>query len=787
MSDQIVSNFSQGVSQQAAQQRRDSQCESQFDCFNSPVDGAGARPPTEIVKVFPGKTLTGALFTELERGGTENYLAGVYNALPFAINLDSGVEGAITGGNGDGYLTAIGGALPRDQFRAQAVEDVTFIASRLLAPAMASTVSATRYPEALVFVRAPAFDAWYRLKLRGPASIDAFVRTKDSSGSGPTEARTVEIAEALKVLIDGVSGYTASTEGSLIYITRPDHADFTIEANDDNGDDFMYAFKGFCSSYSKLPRKGFDGFILEVQGESKTQADNYYVQFQGASSTGSWVEVVGPNVKTTIDKATMPHTLTITGLNTFTYGSQDWSTRIAGDEDTSPDPSFIGRRLRDLFYHKSRLGFLTEGGAVWSKTRFPYTFWADTLQTVLATAPVDVRLVAGGKGSSFPDLTVAIDEAFFIWAQKVQFRISNGQDNFKQESISADPTTAYEYAKGAEPLPVGSSLYFASEVGPYAYLRSVLFQNGRAQGDIDVSAQVNKYLLSGIQGLTASDTLRVLFMYGTGEPSVLNVWNYLYQQQEYVQSAWNKWRLPGGTILWAGVRGNVLRVLQQRAEGVALLKVDLTPKLVDNITGAGYLTRLDMRVDQTQVTSLSFNSGTGNTSFTLPYTPTDTTVNDVRVILAESEAGAGKKRGYSYPVVSVVGAVVTVKGDLTGLKFYAGQRIVAERTESRFYVRTQQGVAPYDRITVNRFHLELADTGYTRIEVATPNKATRGEVFEARTAGLPGSLTGTPVPATGKLNQPIAERAGEYTMRFVNDSYLPSYWQAGNYDYTLTK
>lgn len=780
MATQAVANLIQGVSQQAAQQRRDTQCEAQFDCFNSVSEGAGARPPAELIKAWAGRTLTGAFFSEWLRDD-ENYLFGVYNGAVFAINLDSGVDATIPGThNADGYLTLPSGDIPADTFRVQVVEDTAFLTSRRIAPAMASTKSAVSDPQALVFVRSGAYDNDFTVTLSGPA---AATKTVHTSATVLAQASTGYIAEELRTALHGTNGYSCERSGSTLRIWRADKADFNIETSDDNGDTFMYAFKDKATSYTKLPARAFAGFKLKVAGESRTVADDFYVEYMGQPSTGYWQEIVKPDTKTTLDKTKMPHVLKLTALDTFTYGSVDWSTRIAGDEVTAKEPSFVGKMLRDVFHHENRLALLYNGGVVWSKTRFPFTWFPDTAQVVLDTAPVDAKLVPPrvSRGTSDMDFAVQIDEALFLWSARTQFRITSGQDNFKQDTVAANPGTSYEYAKACDPLALGQFLYFATDVGLYATVRSVQFQSGKPNGDIDVTAHVGHYLASGVRWLTASDTLGAIFVVSAGDPDVIYSYNFLFQGQEYLQSAWNTWRLPGGSILWAGVRDTRLRVLQQRPEGVALLSFNLTPKSVDaGVTGAKYLTRLDLRVSEGQVTGLAYDSVTGTSEFTLPYAPTGP---ELRVITREDKSG-GYTRGRAFEVVSVVGAVVTVKGNLTGYKFYAGQRIDSRRTESRFYVRNEKGVLPTDRLTVEDFTVEMADTGYTRIEVATPNKATRSYEWEGRTAGLPGSDLGSPVLRTDSLTAKVSELAENATITLVNDSFLPSYWQSASYSFT---
>lgn len=780
MATQPVANLIQGVSQQAAQQRRDTQCEEQFDCFNSVADGAGARPCAEVVKVWPGRTLTGAFFKEVTRGNAENYLVGVYGALPFAINLADGTDCPLPGNNADSYLDAVAGVAPRDQFRAQVVEDTIFLVNRNVAPAMDPAIlSPTVKPGAIVFVKAPAYKSTYKIDLTGPATVNASVTTSSDNFS---QAQTTYIAETLLGQINGTNGYVCVRSGSTLKITRTDNADFNIEASDGNGDEFMYAFKDRVSAYSKLPARGFEGFTVAVQGESRTVVDDFYVSYAGPPTTGTWKEVVKPGIKTTLDKKTMPHAFVLTGFNTFTYGSKDWSTRIAGDEKTAKEPSFVGKKLRDVFYHSNRLGLLYGSGAVWSKSRFPFTIFPDTAQTVLANAPVDIALVAGGasRGAADMDFAVQIDEGLSLWAPRTQFRVSSGNDPFKQDTVEAPPSTSYEYSPGCDPLALGGFLYFPTDVGGFSTLRSIRYQGGKPMGDILNTAHVPKFVGSGVRWLTASDTLGCLFEVADAEPNVIFCYNFLYQGDEYLQSAWNKWRIPGGAILWASMKENYLRVLQQRAEGVALLKFNLTPKAVDPVDGAQYATRLDLRVSEAQVTGLAYNAGANTSSFTLPYKPVGPAL---RVIVRESKA-SGFSRGREFTVTGVSNYVVTVEGNLTGYKFYVGQRIDARRKESRFYVRNDKGVLPTDRLSVNTFSVEFADTGYTRIEVATPNKATRSYGWEGRVAGLPGSDLGPPVIGTSSLTASVSELSENAEVTLVNDSYLPSYWQSASYDYT---
>lgn len=806
---QVTPNLIQGVSQQHAQQRRDSQCESQFDCINSPLLNCTARPPIEFVALISAADYADAFMHPVKRDGV-NYIIGVVSETPFAFNYDDGTEIGFTIGGGPNYLEH-NPSLPRDVFRAQTVEDVTIIVNRLKTPTMETATTAAKVNEGFVFVRAGAFNTKYRVKLVSGANVAEtevhtvpsgvgvadewlakaqhiadFLVNGQAAGAGVTDKGAA--GRAAYSGLDGQSGFSADLYGTLIHVYRADGADFTIETEDGNSDDFLYGFKGFIKAFERLPRRGLDGSLLEVAGEDRTRDDNYYVAFEGGEGTGEWIETVGPSVKTAFDPDTMPHKFTWLTTNDFAYGSNTWSTRVVGDEDTAPDPSFIGTSIRDVFWGNQRLGFLTDRSAVWSKVRYPYTFFPDTVQALLANAPVDIKVVAGKtnkNGVTIPDFVVKVDGATYFWAQGVQFLVgSGGQEGFKADTVQAEETTGYEYTDTCDPIAIGGFLFFASGSGDWSSIRAIQYANGKANGDTDTTAHVPSYIPSGARGFAASDTLRMLFTYADGDKTTLSVYNYLFQENTFAQSAWNKWRIPGGDILRADMDGSVLKIVQQRTEGVAILRCDLTPGAVDAITGAEYRTRLDLMVDQTQVTGLSYNATTQRTTFNLPYAPTD--YQTLKVVIAE--AGGGYIRGQALTVVqpetvSPGDVAVVVEGNLTGRKFFVGQQIVSERTESEFFVRTENGPIPTERLTINNIQLDVAKTGYTRIEVSTGDQRPDRD-YEFFGGGYQSVSVDAVNVSNGKLLAPVGEQSPLTTIRLVNDSHLPSSWQTLAWDVT---
>lgn len=780
---QNIPNLVQGVSQQAAQQRRDSQCESQFDCFNSAADGADARPPTELARLKASAAWSGAFLTEFYYEG-ENYLIGYHGTAGLiGINLTTGADVTITAPvPGHVAYLAAGAATPADKLRAQVAEDTIFVTNNQVTVAMVNPGPFPPAPnEALIFCRASNYSSDFRISLEdlsNPANNISVVKTTSATAYDGT----AEIINDLFALINGVSGWSATKSGSVMKISRADNHPLSVVTSDDNGDDYLLSFVGEAESYSKLPPRAFNGMILKVKGDNKVKADDFYVKWVGSPTTGNWQETVAPRIPTQLDAATMPHAFVRTAPNTFEFRRNAWSSRIAGDLTTVKDPTFVGRTIRDVFYHQRRLAFLHRTGAIFSKAQYPFTFFPDTVQAVLDTAPIDLLVSpTNAEGSNDLRLAVQVQENLYLWAQQEQHMVGHNRgDGFSQKTVETDPSSAYEFSPGTDPVAMGSFLFFTTEVGDYFGIKALQFQQTKLLGDIDVTAHLPNYMVASSRKMTGSQTLRSLFVYTSGSPEAVYLLNYTHDGQQFVQQAVNTWRLPGGTILWMGVRSNILRILQQRPEGVALLKINLTAMRTDG-PGHLYLTRLDMRLDNTQVTE-SYNPTTDLSTVTIPYVPTGP---DLKLVTKEDKVG-GFTRGREFPVVSQLGpSTFTFQGDCTGYEYYIGQRITAELEFSEFFIRTDNGSEPTDLLSVNRWTVACSKTGYSRLEVKAKNQPT-AKVYEfpVRRLGGPSATTGTVVPSNGDVTAPVGHASKDVTIKIINDSYLPSRWQNGAVEYT---
>lgn len=799
---QPVPNLIMGISQQAPALRRDSQCEYQSDCFNSAKDGAVSRNGADLVKYRAGEDWSGAFVHEITRGTTEHYLVLIKNGSLKVLNLNTGADCSVTvEGAAGAYLTG-------SDFCAQTVDDTTFIANRAVIPAMSSVVSPSRPHEALVFFKAGDYSMTFTLTIvLGGTTYSYSYTTPDNSSSGNyAYIHTNQLAATLYRALTGAataigvggdvvgstittgsgtlpSGFGVQLKGNILRIYRTDSSDFAITVSDGAGDANIKAFKGSVSKFSDLPKGGFPGMVFSVSGTDKDAADDYFVGYvaDGAGATGVYQETVKPGTHTGLDATTMPHALVNTGADSFTLKVFSWSSRICGDEDTVPDPYFVGRRIENLFFARSRLGILTEPAFSMSKSKsYTQTFFPDTKQTLLDTAPISY-MVAAGEQAALLRRVVKINEGLYLWAQRAQFRISSGNDPLTESTIDVKESTAYEFAEEAAPLPVGASLYFATEPGDYANILQLSFENGLPIGDVNVTAHVEELIPAGVKRLVGSMTRRLLFIHSAGAPSQFFVYNWVTQGTETVQSAWNVWNLPHGTTLWCSVYKRDLQVLLQREGGVALLSIPLSTTYVDE--GGTYATQVDLRVTEADC-GVVYDPETNLSTIASPVPFLASEAAKVQVVVRTT--GPRFNRGRRIPVSAVSGTSVTAEGDLTDHEFYLGLTRVARRTESQFHVRSDSGEYPTDTLTVQAVKLGFHRTIYTRIESTDDAGNTARTVFEGRQAGTSKSELGTPTLRTGKVRHTVDRRADEVVVELINDSPFPSAWRSLAWEYEAT-
>lgn len=792
-----IPNLINGVSQQAPSQRRDTQCEFQRNCINSPVEGAIARPPTELVRFIPGLDVSGGYYFTLLRSVTEKYVVVVRSGSVRAWNLVTGLEATISTPNGVSYLTTVGD--PAQTFRHVTVEDTTFLVNRTVVPVVDNaTRSPTRPFEAIAFFRAGNYAETYTVTIPSVGTY-GFRSAGGTAGNEPW-IKTNYLAQALEAYLTGATtfanttatntgtdirtlGFTVTRDGSGVYISRS--TDFGIKAQDGAADNAFRVIKDQVQKFSDLPQSGFSGFTIKVAGQDAAVEDDYWVQFKlggAGNSTGLWEEVVAPNTALGFDDNTMPWALTSTGLNTFTFTRQSWAKRVAGDGTiASRNPEFTGKPIQDLFFHRGRFGILTEGSVTFSAARQFFTFFPSTAQTKLASDPISYK-VAHTKVALLKD-AVAYNEQLLLWADGVQFRVDSGEV-MEEANVEIIASSEFSYNPECRPIGIGDNVYFASKNGTWSGVwEYFVTKQGTSKSAQSVNDQAPSYVPGDLVLSTGSAALRTIVFLSASQRNRLYTHSFFSSGDEKLQSAWNYWEFDSQTAIQVAVFDqNLLRLFIRRPDGMSI--ETLNCQAVQNDPGLNILIRLDRRVTEASLTSIAYNSGTNRSTFVVPtLTPQSEMVVVVR---GNSTSPAGTE----FPVVSIDAGTrtVTVEGNIVGENLYVGWRMPsALYTFSEFYPKDQRNIfIPLERVQLRYLNIVHSRTGYYRMNVKYQGGKEYVSEFTGRVLGEPTNMTDTISISDGEFRRPIKANARRVRVSLENDSYLPSAWQSAEWQFGVT-
>jgi len=766
-----IPNLVQGVSQQPEILRLNSQATSQVNGFSSVVEGLKKRPNTKHLATISTSALDNAYIHTINRDVNERYIVIVTNGAIQVKTIAGATKSVVMQTNASNYLSS---SNPREDFVAVTVADYTYILNKTKTTTMASTTSNAKVEQAIYSVLQGVNSTKYSVTIDG---------TTYSFTSSNTD--TEAIRNGLKSAVGSPSGITTANVGTSSFSIIKSSGTLTVSASDGYGDDASQIVSAKVQNFSDLPSPAINDMVVEVTGDASNSFDNYYVKY--SSSNDVWEETVAPSTKTTIDKDLMPHVLIRTADGNFRFTQVDgstytlsgtdydvpsWGNRVVGDEDSSPDPSFIGKKINDIFFHRNRLGFIADENVIMSRSGEFFQFFAETVTDSLDTDPVDVASTS--KKVSILRHAISFDEDLLLFTDQTQFMLTGGT-TLTAGNVSINTATEYETAIGCKPIGAGSNVFFPFNKGSYTGIREFFVQDdtGTKQAD-DTTANVPKYIPAGVFKLASATNENILIALSsdTSSHNCLYVYQYYLQNGKRLQSAWHKWDFGTSStdkILNIDFIENTLYIVNQRGTDVFLESLDISPAVVD--ASANYLTYLDRKIqdDSTGVSS-SYNAGTNQTTFTIPYTRT----NNMKIV---GRVGGSNTAGQEIAIVSQSGTTIVVAGDLTSANLWIGEQYeflfqfsqqfiqLADSSGSRISVRE-------GRLQIRNWNVSYNDTGYFTTEVVPIGRSTSTSVFTGTTTGT-GAL-GTVNLSDGDYTFAVQSENDKLTITLKNDSHLPS-------------
>lgn len=790
-----IPNLINGVSQQPAALRLASQCEQMVNCMPSPVEGLKKRPPAHhVAKLFSGSAGANRPFTTIvDRDGVIRYLVLILDNDIKVFGLDGSVK-TVAKPDGTSYLDITGE--PSSTFRVASVADYTFIVNREKTVAMSATTSPTWGTKSMVFIKTAEYATTYSI------TVNATTVTYATAVSGGTGPSTVDIALNLRNSLATAlgAGWTITASDYIVRIVKDDGANYTLGSADTRIGTATVPIKGTVDTISDLPTKAEHGFIVKILGTAATGADDYYVKFVANAGSGFghgvWQETVGPGIQYLFDAATMPHVLVRENDGTFTFKKFVWSGRVAGDAVTAPNPSFVGSKIQNINSFRNRLVFLADENVICSAADAYDRFWPESVQTVVDSDPID--LTAGSRKVNFLVASVAFADVLLLFSRHGQFRLDSGSStsgSLTPKSAGITQITAFEMNNVVDPVIVGRTMYFAVPKGEFSGLREFFLPDasGPVPTSEEITAAVPRFLPTNLSNLIATAAEEAIYAVSKDQPRRVYVYKFLFQGDNKLQSAWSYWETNGGkSVIGIDLIDSDLYAVVQYSDGVYLERVVTHPETVDPGTEVELL--LDRKVTEASC-SVALTTPGGldiQSTITLPY-PINTSLSNMAVV-GRFFAGNTLAHGQVVQVLSTTASggaggngTITVRGNLTGAKFFVGELYDMLYEFSTQYLKEQppgggMAVIAGPKLQLRTWTMLFDKSSSFNIKITPRGRTTMTYPYSGFELGDQQVSLGELAVRTSKFRVPVMAQNIEAKIEVVSSSPLPCRLQSAEWE-----
>jgi len=796
-----------GISQSSDALKQPDHADIQDNADSNPVLGLTKRSGLQFVTALQSSTLGNVHIQTINRDLNERYVAVFSNGNVRVFELD-GTELTVNKPDGTAYLNT---SSPRSVMKTVTIADFTFVVNTSITAAMDSTLSGGTGTKAIIFINQATADTTYSV------TIDGVTVTDNTAGDSTLSTDTV--AADLKTGLDaGLSGFTIARNGPVLYVRKNDNSNFSIDGSDTQGDSKMTIIKDSVQRFTDLPTVSPNGYVVEIKGDDDTNFDNYYVKFVtnngGAFEEGQWEETVQAGIPFKFNYATMPHVLIRQADGNFRFARVDgdtytasgvsftlpkWGERTVGDVISAPDPSFIGKTINNVFFFRNRLGFLAGDNVILSRVSEFFNFFPETVVSVLDNEPIDVA--ASHTKVAILKSAVTMGEKLILFSEQTQFVLTSSADNLTPKTANVIVVTEFESSAAAQPVGSGSSIYFLTQKGSFAGIREYILQGeSQIRDAANVTIHVPRLIPSNVFKMAVSTNQDILVVLGSDNANKLYVYRWLYGEGgQKALSAWFTYSInTNRSILNVDFIGTDLFAVIEEANKVTLEKIPFETEFRE--PNASFQYHLDHKVTEaTTGVSVSYSSGTGLSTFTVPYR-LRANMNIVGRYLGSGEtstfvdAQGNTKTLVSGQVLSTSNATdgststITAIGDFRNSKFIIGEPYEMHYRFSKQRLTEQGAGSPEyvgSRLQLHHFYIKYEDAGFFKVEVTPENRDTSTHKFTGRLLGAASAAIGQINLDTGTFKVPIMSKSDRVDIDIKNDTFLPTRLASAEYEGTF--
>jgi hypothetical protein len=519
----------------------------------------------------------------------------------------------------------------------------------------------------------------------------------------------------------------------------------------------IYAVNGVTTDPLTLPKTGPEGYVTKIDADPTAAGDQYYLKYNAINN--GWSESGKLTLVEEFDFNTLPYQLDniidfIANPSGFTMDHLVIDPRTVGDEETSPNPSFVNNQLNDMFIFNNRLGFLSQNNVIMSRIDEFNTFFRTSVATSLSADRVDLK--AAVPSARYTDLHSAVpfETAIMLFGDAAQYVLQT-TTGFDVSKTSLQTSTEYEASQKVAPINLGASVYFPVTRGNYSGIFDLSRKDGIGLTAEEATHHIPTYILGDVVEMTYSSVENILFARTNTDKRTIYVQNRFIRQTILEQNAWHKWTVPND-IVYINVLGSHLYICMVADDGISLIRtkadISTTRIIQDNTLVIGFAPLLDYLQLIPQ----------GDTVVIDSYTDYYVAPENEELLVGVDEHGS------QYIGLTAINAALIDSDIYVGIPYkfaYTFSEQVPAQSGNG-----ERTVYQYGRLSLRSMKISFVNTGKFDVVITPTGRNPYTNYFTGTILGGLTSLLGRINIATGVYKFPVNARSNEVTIT-IQSSY----------------
>lgn len=458
-----------------------------------------------------------------------------------------------------------------------------------------------------------------------------------------------------------------------------------------------------------------------------------------------------------------------------------WKYREAGDNDTNPMPSFVGKQIHGISFFRNRLVLTSGENVICSQAGDYFNFFLSTVLTTIQSDAIDLSC-----GSLRPvQLKYALPSSrgLLLFSSKSQYLLTTTTEAFSAASAEINALSQYEQDEDIGPFDTGSSIVFVKQ-GDNASSVYEMNVSGDRTDVVELTRTIPSFIPNAVSYLTGSSSASTFALTSPQKSNEIYLFRY-FNAETRIMSSWFKWTVPGIIESIAFDHDMVFLVLKQD-NAYVLGHINL---LTDTPGGAVFFDGkyVDLRMDLFDYKpTLVYDAVNDKTKVCFKNGFENASQQPVVVSLELNDPGVMLELPLQTNMAAPVGQkyYVLVDGNQTTKKFALGYKYIAEAELPAFYVVQDEGRKDTLNIpTVHRIQVNSYESGPFKVKVEADNRADFNIDLPQEIANLYAAGT-VPMVRNAVNTVPIMAKGTQVNVTLIADGVFPTAFTSLNWEGT---